>query len=108
VVRFGEGDFQRAIGEINSTGFGLTFGLHTRIASRMEEAATGIAAGNLYINRNMTGAVVGSQPFGGRGLSGTGPKASGPNYLPRFAAERVVTVNTVATGGNAGLLSLDE
>jgi len=108
VVRFDEGDFQRVIDEINRTGFGLTFGLHTRIASRMEEAAAGIAAGNLYINRNMTGAVVGSQPFGGRGLSGTGPKAGGPNYLPRFAAERVVTVNTVATGGNAELLSLDE
>ncbi len=108
VVRFGEGDFQLAIDEINRTGFGLTFGLHTRIASRMEEAAAGIAAGNLYINRNLTGAVVGSQPFGGRGLSGTGPKAGGPNYLPRFAAERVVTVNTVATGGNAELLSLDD
>ena len=62
----------------------------------------------MYANRNMIGAVVGSQPFGGRGLSGTGPKAGGPNYLPRFATERVVTINTVATGGNAELLSLDD
>lgn len=107
VIRFTEGDFRRVLEEVNRSGFGLTFGIHTRIASRMEQAAGAVAAGNIYVNRNMTGAVVGSQPFGGRGLSGTGPKAGGPNYLPRFAAEKTVTVNTVATGGNAELLSLD-
>jgi RHH-type proline utilization regulon transcriptional repressor/proline dehydrogenase/delta 1-pyrroline-5-carboxylate dehydrogenase len=67
-----------------------------------------IRAGNVYVNRNMIGAVVGVQPFGGEGLSGTGPKAGGPNYLPRFAAEHAVSVNIAAVGGNAGLLSLDE
>jgi RHH-type proline utilization regulon transcriptional repressor/proline dehydrogenase/delta 1-pyrroline-5-carboxylate dehydrogenase len=65
-------------------------------------------AGNIYVNRNIIGAVVGVQPFGGEGLSGTGPKAGGPNYLPRFATERTVSVNTTAVGGNAGLLSLDD
>ena len=108
VVRFREGDFDSVIDAINRSGYGLTFGIHTRIPSRMEQAAREIEAGNIYINRNMTGAVVGSQPFGGRSLSGTGPKAGGPNYLPRFASERTVTVNTVATGGNTELLSLDD
>ena len=107
VILFDESDFDKIPREINSTGFGLTFGIHTRIESRMAKAASAIAAGNVYANRNMTGAVVGSQPFGGRGLSGTGPKAGGPHYLLRFAMERVVTINTVATGGNAELLSLD-
>ena len=106
VILFDESDFDKIPREINSTGFGLTFGIHTRIESRMAKAASAIAAGNVYGNRNMTGAVVGSQPFGGRGLSGTGPKAGGPHYLLRFAMERVVTINTVATGGNAELLSL--
>ncbi len=106
VVRFAEGDFSRVLEEVNRSGSGLTFGVHTRIASRMEQAAGAVAAGNIYVNRNMIGAVVGSQPFGGRGLSGTGPKAGGPNYLPRFATEKTVTVNTAATGGNAELLSL--
>lgn len=108
LIRFAERDFTKVLQEINSSGYGLTFGIHTRIQSRAEYAAAAIVAGNVYANRNMTGAVVGSQPFGGRGLSGTGPKAGGPNYLPRFATERVVTVNTVATGGNAELLSLDD
>lgn len=108
VIRFKERDFTSVLLEIDRSGYGLTFGIHTRIQSRVEQAAVMAGAGNVYANRNMTGAVVGSQPFGGRGLSGTGPKAGGPNYLPRFATERVVTVNTVATGGNAELLSLDD
>ena len=108
VIRFKERDFSSVLLEVDRSGYGLTFGIHTRIQSRMEQAAAMVGAGNFYANRNMTGAVVGSQPFGGRGLSGTGPKAGGPNYLPRFATERVVTVNTVATGGNAELLSLDD
>lgn len=108
VIRFKERDFTSVLLEIDRSGYGLTFGIHTRIQSRVEQAAGAVGAGNIYANRNMTGAVVGSQPFGGRGLSGTGPKAGGPNYLPRFATERVVTVNTVATGGNAELLSLDD
>lgn len=106
VVRFDDEDFDAVLESIKSTGFGLTFGIHTRIESRIAEAARVAGAGNVYANRNMTGAVVGVQPFGGRGHSGTGPKAGGPNYLLRFATERVVTVNTVATGGNAELLSL--
>lgn len=108
VIRFKEQDFTSVLQEIDRSGYGLTFGIHTRIQSRVEQAAAAVGAGNVYANRNMIGAVVGSQPFGGRGLSGTGPKAGGPNYLPRFATERVVTVNTVATGGNAELLSLDD
>ncbi len=108
VIRFREQDFTNVLLEIERSGHGLTFGIHTRIESRVEQAAAMAGAGNVYANRNMIGAVVGSQPFGGRGLSGTGPKAGGPNYLPRFAAEQVVTINTVATGGDAELLSLDD
>lgn len=106
VVRFDDEDFDAVLESVRSTGFGLTFGIHSRIESRIAEAARVAGAGNVYANRNMTGAVVGVQPFGGRGHSGTGPKAGGPNYLLRFATERVVTINTVATGGNAELLSL--
>lgn len=106
LVRFDDEDFDAVLESIKGTGFGLTFGIHTRIESRIAEAAQVAGAGNVYANRNMTGAVVGVQPFGGRGHSGTGPKAGGPNYLLRFATERVVTINTVATGGNAELLSL--
>ncbi len=107
VVRFHEKDFDNILEQISSTGYGLTFGIHTRIETRIAKAAGVVGVGNVYANRNMTGAVVGSQPFGGQRLSGTGPKAGGPNYLLRFATERVVTVNTVATGGNAELLTLD-
>ena len=106
VIRFDADDLVRVIEEINSTGFGLTFGIHTRIDARANFVAHQVEAGNVYVNRNMIGAVVGSQPFGGRGRSGTGPKAGGPNYLMRFATEKVLTVNTVATGGNAELLNL--
>lgn len=106
VIRYKGKDFEKTLSNIASSGFGLTFGIHTRIESRIKLAARSASVGNVYANRNITGAVVGSQPFGGRGLSGTGPKAGGPNYLLRFATERVVTINTVATGGNAELLNL--
>ncbi|MEL7310418.1 MAG: bifunctional proline dehydrogenase/L-glutamate gamma-semialdehyde dehydrogenase PutA [Pseudomonadota bacterium] len=100
-------DLAKLVAEINSTGYGLTFGVHTRIDGRAVELASAIRAGNVYINRNMVGAVVGVQPFGGRGLSGTGPKAGGPNYLARFGTEYAISTNTAAVGGNASLLSLD-
>ena len=93
---------------VNDTGFGLTMGLHSRIDSRAEALALHSGAGNLYINRNMIGAIVGVQPFGGRGLSGTGPKAGGPHYLPRFGNEFAVSNNLSAVGGNATLLSMGE
>ena len=80
-------------------------GVHTRLDSRAERIRARSAVGNLYVNRNMIGAVVGVQPFGGEGLSGTGPKAGGPNYLVRFTTERVFTVNTAAAGGDLGLLA---
>jgi len=83
-------------------------GLHSRIASRCERVIAGARAGNLYVNRSMIGAVVGSQPFGGEGLSGTGPKAGGPHYLPRFAVERTVSIDTTSAGGNASLLSIED
>jgi RHH-type proline utilization regulon transcriptional repressor/proline dehydrogenase/delta 1-pyrroline-5-carboxylate dehydrogenase len=81
-------------------------GLHTRIAARADEVRALAKVGNLYVNRSMIGAVVGSQPFGGEGLSGTGPKAGGPRYLARFAVERTVSIDTTSAGGNASLLSL--
>jgi RHH-type transcriptional regulator, proline utilization regulon repressor / proline dehydrogenase / delta 1-pyrroline-5-carboxylate dehydrogenase len=86
-------------------GYGLTLGIQTRIDSRAEALAREARIGNVYVNRNMIGAVVGVQPFGGEGLSGTGPKAGGPNYLPRFCAEQTVTINTAAAGGNVALLT---
>jgi len=89
-------------------GYGLTMGVHSRIAGRTRAITERSGAGNIYINRNMIGAVVGVQPFGGRGLSGTGPKAGGPYYLPRFGTEYSVSNNISAVGGNATLLSLDE
>jgi RHH-type proline utilization regulon transcriptional repressor/proline dehydrogenase/delta 1-pyrroline-5-carboxylate dehydrogenase len=104
IVRW-TGDPARVIAEINALGYGLTLGLHTRIDSRAQALAQAAHAGNVYINHNQIGAVVGSQPFGGMGLSGTGPKAGGPHYLARFCAEQTVTVNTTAAGGNAALLA---
>jgi RHH-type proline utilization regulon transcriptional repressor/proline dehydrogenase/delta 1-pyrroline-5-carboxylate dehydrogenase len=92
--------------EINALGYGLTLGIHSRIDDFAERIVSRARVGNVYINRNMIGAVVGVQPFGGMGLSGTGPKAGGPHYLPRFATEQAVSVNTAAVGGNASLLSL--
>jgi RHH-type proline utilization regulon transcriptional repressor/proline dehydrogenase/delta 1-pyrroline-5-carboxylate dehydrogenase len=99
------GDPSAVVEQINALGYGLTFGIQTRIDSRANALAHAAHIGNVYINRNMIGAVVGVQPFGGEGLSGTGPKAGGPHYLYRFCAEQTVTVNTTAAGGNAALLA---
>ncbi|HYF40835.1 MAG TPA: L-glutamate gamma-semialdehyde dehydrogenase, partial [Ramlibacter sp.] len=99
------GDPLVVIDEINALGYGLTLGIHTRIDSRAQAMARRARVGNVYVNRNMIGAVVGVQPFGGEGLSGTGPKAGGPHYLLRFCAERTLTVNTAAAGGNVSLLA---
>lgn len=108
IVRWGSGALktpEAVIAQINALGYGLTLGIQTRIDSRAQALAAAAHVGNIYINRNMIGAVVGVQPFGGEGLSGTGPKAGGPHYLYRFCAEQTVTVNTTAAGGNAALLS---
>jgi RHH-type transcriptional regulator, proline utilization regulon repressor / proline dehydrogenase / delta 1-pyrroline-5-carboxylate dehydrogenase len=105
VVRFNAQNLPRVAAEINSTGYGLTFGLHSRIQDHIEFFTSNIHAGNIYVNRTMIGAVVGVQPFGGEGLSGTGPKAGGPHYLLRFLTERATTINTAAIGGNLALLS---
>jgi RHH-type transcriptional regulator, proline utilization regulon repressor / proline dehydrogenase / delta 1-pyrroline-5-carboxylate dehydrogenase len=104
VVRWG-GDVMDVVRQINALGYGLTLGVQTRIDSRAQRIADAARIGNVYVNRNMIGAVVGVQPFGGEGLSGTGPKAGGPHYLYRFCAEQTVTVNTAAAGGNAELLA---
>ncbi len=108
VVRFNAGKLDQVCNAINTTQFGLTLGLHTRIESVVRDVRACANVGNIYVNRNQIGAVVGAQPFGGEGLSGTGPKAGGPNYLNRFAVERVCSVDTTASGGNASLLSIDE
>ena len=108
VVRFSGGHLDKVIDAINATGYGLTLGLHSRIAAVADLVAERARVGNLYVNRNQIGAVVGVQPFGGEGLSGTGPKAGGPHYLPRFATERVRTTDITATGGNVGLLGIEE
>jgi RHH-type transcriptional regulator, proline utilization regulon repressor / proline dehydrogenase / delta 1-pyrroline-5-carboxylate dehydrogenase len=108
VLRYPGNRLAEMVQAVNDTGFGLTMGLHSRIDARAEALVQHSGAGNLYINRNMVGAVVGVQPFGGRGLSGTGPKAGGPHYLPRFGSEIAVSNNLSAVGGNATLLSLDE
>jgi RHH-type proline utilization regulon transcriptional repressor/proline dehydrogenase/delta 1-pyrroline-5-carboxylate dehydrogenase len=105
VIRFAIGDLDRVIDDINATGFGLTLGVHTRLDSRAMHIRSRARVGNLYVNRNIIGAVVGTQPFGGEGLSGTGPKAGGPHYLARFGTERVYTVNTAAAGGDLQLLT---
>jgi RHH-type transcriptional regulator, proline utilization regulon repressor / proline dehydrogenase / delta 1-pyrroline-5-carboxylate dehydrogenase len=104
VVRW-SGDVDAVMRQINALGYGLTLGIQTRIDSRALRLAAQARIGNVYINRNMIGAAVGSQPFGGEGLSGTGPKAGGPHYLYRFCAEQTVTINTAAAGGNAALLA---
>jgi len=108
VARFRARDIDKVVDAINGTGFGLTFGVHSRIDRVQQALCRQVHAGNAYVNRNMTGAVVGVQPFGGEGLSGTGPKAGGPHYLPRFAVERTRTVNTAAVGGNASLMVLSD
>jgi RHH-type proline utilization regulon transcriptional repressor/proline dehydrogenase/delta 1-pyrroline-5-carboxylate dehydrogenase len=106
IVRYKGDKLRQIMDEVNNTGFGLTMGLHSRIDSRARAFVKHSGAGNIYINRNMIGAVVGVQPFGGRGLSGTGPKAGGPHYLLRFGTEVAVSNNVTAVGGNASLLSL--
>jgi RHH-type proline utilization regulon transcriptional repressor/proline dehydrogenase/delta 1-pyrroline-5-carboxylate dehydrogenase len=105
VVRWRSRDLDRLIDDIAGNGYGLTLGIHSRIDATVHRVIAQLDNGNVYVNRSMIGAVVGTQPFGGSRLSGTGPKAGGPNYLHRFALEQVVTVNTAAAGGNAALLS---
>ncbi|SEP57547.1 RHH-type transcriptional regulator, proline utilization regulon repressor / proline dehydrogenase / delta 1-pyrroline-5-carboxylate dehydrogenase [Ectothiorhodospira magna] len=102
------GELDRLIRQINASGYGLTLGIHSRIDAVVHRLTRQVRVGNTYVNRDMVGAMVGSQPFGGEGLSGTGFKAGGPHYLLRFATERVLTVNTAATGGNTGLLVMEE
>jgi RHH-type proline utilization regulon transcriptional repressor/proline dehydrogenase/delta 1-pyrroline-5-carboxylate dehydrogenase len=107
-VRWRDDEIEALLDEIAANGTALTLGIHSRIDSTVERIAARLRHGNVYVNRNMIGAVVGTQPFGGTALSGTGPKVGGPNYLRRFTAEQVVTVNTAAAGGNASLLTQDE
>jgi RHH-type proline utilization regulon transcriptional repressor/proline dehydrogenase/delta 1-pyrroline-5-carboxylate dehydrogenase len=108
VIRYDADQLDGVIEDINATGYGLTLGIHTRIDATAQYIATRVRTGNIYVNRTIIGATVGVQPFGGEGLSGTGPKAGGPHYLLRFATERTLTVNTSAAGGNASLLGLTE
>jgi RHH-type proline utilization regulon transcriptional repressor/proline dehydrogenase/delta 1-pyrroline-5-carboxylate dehydrogenase len=106
VVRYTAQELPRVLEELRANGYALTLGLQTRLDGTRALVQESSTAGNVYVNRNMVGAVVGVQPFGGSGLSGTGPKAGGPHYLMRFVTERTITVNTTATGGNTALLSL--
>jgi RHH-type proline utilization regulon transcriptional repressor/proline dehydrogenase/delta 1-pyrroline-5-carboxylate dehydrogenase len=108
VVRWRTDELETLIDDIAAGGYGLTLGVHSRIDALAVRVAARLPHGNVYVNRNMIGAVVGTQPFGGSGLSGTGPKAGGPGYLQRFALEQVVTINTAAAGGNASLLADEE
>lgn len=108
VVRYKASQLDAVIADINNTGYGLTFGVHSRIEETIDYICSRIRAGNIYINRNIIGAVVGVQPFGGEALSGTGPKAGGPNYLRRFTVERSISDNITAVGGNADLLTLND
>jgi len=105
VVRYPADRLDGVLQSIERTGYGLTLGIHSRIDDTIESVIDRLSVGNVYVNRNMIGAVVGVQPFGGHGLSGTGPKAGGPHYLPRFATEKMVTIKTAAAGGNAALMS---
>jgi RHH-type proline utilization regulon transcriptional repressor/proline dehydrogenase/delta 1-pyrroline-5-carboxylate dehydrogenase len=108
VVTWKGGDLDGLLARINASGYGLTMGLHSRIGETADRVRAAAKVGNLYVNRSMIGAVVGVQPFGGEGLSGTGPKAGGPHYLARFAVERTVSIDTTSAGGNATLLSLED
>jgi RHH-type transcriptional regulator, proline utilization regulon repressor / proline dehydrogenase / delta 1-pyrroline-5-carboxylate dehydrogenase len=108
VVRFGAGHLDAVCDAINASGYGLTLGLHSRIDATAQFVRERVRVGNMYVNRSQIGAAVEAQPFGGEGLSGTGPKAGGPHYIQRFAVERSLSVNIAAAGGNAALLSLDE
>ena len=108
VIRYDADKLDAVIDAINATGYGLTLGIHSRIDETVAHISRRVKVGNCYVNRNQIGAVVGVQPFGGEGLSGTGPKAGGPHYLLRFASERTLTINTTAAGGNASLLTLED
>lgn len=108
LIRWKASDLTKVVADINATGYGLTLGIHSRIDDTVEFIQSHARVGNCYVNRNQIGAVVGVQPFGGEGLSGTGPKAGGPHYLLRFAGERTLTINTTAAGGNASLLTIGE
>ncbi len=108
VIRWKADELDQVIDAINATGYGLTLGVHSRIDETIDRIVARANVGNIYVNRNQIGAVVGVQPFGGQNLSGTGPKAGGPHYLPRFATEKTVTINTTAAGGNASLLTLGD
>jgi RHH-type proline utilization regulon transcriptional repressor/proline dehydrogenase/delta 1-pyrroline-5-carboxylate dehydrogenase len=108
VIRYQAADLDQVLAQINATGYGLTLGIHSRIDATVAHIARSVHVGNCYVNRNQIGAVVGVQPFGGEGLSGTGPKAGGPHYLLKFASERTLTINTTAAGGNASLLTLTD
>jgi RHH-type proline utilization regulon transcriptional repressor/proline dehydrogenase/delta 1-pyrroline-5-carboxylate dehydrogenase len=107
VMTYKAKELDSLIDRINGTGYGLTFGLHSRLEDMHKKLSEQIHVGNIYINRAMTGAVVGSQPFGGHGLSGTGPKAGGPHYLHRFAVEKAISTNTAAMGGDVKLILND-
>ena len=108
IVRYQSDQLDGVVDAVNETEFGLTLGIQSLIDSTIERIVSRVCVGNIYVNRNMIGAVVGVQPFGGEGLSGTGPKAGGLRYLHRFATERTVTTNTAASGGNLQLLSLGD
>ena len=108
VIRYATQDLDKILDEITQTGYGLTLGIHSRIDATIKYIQDRMQIGNVYVNRNMIGAVVGVQPFGGERLSGTGPKAGGPHYLPRLCVERAISINTTAAGGNASLVSLIE
>ena len=105
ILRFPAGDLEQVVDQINASGYGLTLGIHSRLDSTVQRIVARARVGNIYVNRTQIGAVVGSQPFGGEGLSGTGPKTGGPLTLHRFAVERVITTDTTAAGGNASLLA---
>ena len=107
VIRYQRSALDQVIDAINRTGYGLTLGIASRIEATIAQIQRRARVGNIYVNRNLIGAVVGVQPFGGEGLSGTGPKAGGPHTLLRFATERSVSTNTSAVGGNAALTALD-
>jgi RHH-type proline utilization regulon transcriptional repressor/proline dehydrogenase/delta 1-pyrroline-5-carboxylate dehydrogenase len=107
VIRWHSHELDRVLAAIDATGYGLTLGIHSRIDETVERIARTLRVGNIYVNRNMIGAVVGVQPFGGERLSGTGPKAGGPHYMLRFASERTLTIDTTAAGGNASLMSIE-
>ena len=108
VIRYKSSDLDKVLAQIQATGFGLTLGVHSRIEDSADYIFKNLDVGNTYVNRNIVGAVVGVQPFGGQGLSGTGPKAGGPRYLFRFATEKTLTINTVATGGNTELFAMED